>query len=845
MKQRYKIEGMHCKGCMNIVTKSLLTIDKVMGVTVFLPNEAVIEMDEYVGIEELQNALSQAGAYTLSIDSNLGQLNEDKSTCCGSSNNASDQHLKAASASIMSKGSAGKYHCPMSCEDNKVYEKSGSCPVCGMNLEKLPDMYPAIKKYTCPMHPEIISDIPGDCPKCGMELVALENEEDDSSYRRLKTKFVWAVLFTIPIVIIAMSEMLTDNPLFDIMKADKWNWIQFTFSLPVVFYSTSMFFVKAWNSIVNRNLNMFTLIGIGAGIAWLFSIIALLIPDAFPEQFKTDSGTVFVYFEAATVILTLVLLGQLLEAKAYGQTNSAIKELLKLVPAVATLVMNGEETKISIEDIELDDILRIKPGDKVPVDGTVIEGQSSVDESMLTGEPIPVDKGINDKVTAGTVNGNSSFLMQAKRVGHETLLSQIIAMVNEASRSKAPIQKLADKFSSYFVPIVILIAILTFAVWYFWGPAPSMVFAFVNAIAVLIIACPCALGLATPISIMVGVGRGALSGVLIKNAAALEKMNKIDTLIIDKTGTITEGKPSVESLVSIEPEFSHDELALLAGSLNRSSEHPLAIATVEYARAAIDDFAKVEQFSAVIGKGVKGVVKGSTVAIGNKKLIKELNILLTTKTETMAKLEQQKGKTVSYIAVDGNVRGYICISDAIKPTSVQAIQDLQEKGIRVVMLTGDNVNTARSVATEIGLDFKADCLPEDKLNYIKKLQFEGLSVAMAGDGINDAPALAQADVGVAMGTGTDVAIESAEVTLVKGDLQGIGNAYELSHKTMQNIKQNLFFAFAYNILGIPIAAGALYPAFGLLLSPMIAALAMSLSSVSVITNALRLKRISL
>lgn len=841
MKHKYVITGMHCNGCVKTVTRALVTVKGISNASITLPDDAVVEMEHHVALEDMQKSLNKAGNYKISLAIKNEVDKSETPSCCGSGGAKDNQGTPLAI------NNAGKYHCPMHCEGDKVYEQAGSCPVCGMNLEKLPELFSQAIAYTCPMHPEIMSDGPGDCPKCGMELVPaqIQPEEDNSTYQELKKKFIWALLLTIPIVIIAMSEMIVDNPLFKVMHAEKWNWVQFILSLPVVLYATRMFFVKAWNSIISKNLNMFTLIGIGAGAAWLFSIGALLFPQVFPEQFKTESGTVFVYFEAATVILTLVLLGQLLEAKAYGQTNTAIKELLKLVPAVATLVRDGQEKDIPVEQIRLDDILRIKPGDKIPVDGVITDGDSSIDESMVTGEPIPVDKSIDDEVTAGTVNGNTTFLMKAKKVGHETLLAQIINMVNDASRSKAPIQKLADKFSSYFVPIVILIAILTFIIWYLWGSTPSMVFAFVNAIAVLIIACPCALGLATPISVMVGVGRGALSGVLIKNAEALEKMNKVDTLIVDKTGTITQGKPSLESLIGIDSKYSHNELAVFVGSLNRSSEHPLAVATVNYAKKYIQDFENVENFESVTGKGVIGKVRGQQIALGNQKLMLETNAVVTTEVESLVRLEQQKGKTVSYIAVEGMVRGYICISDAIKETSVQAIHALKAKGIKVVMLTGDNENTARSVATEIGIDFKADCLPEDKLGYIKDLQSKEKLVAMAGDGINDAPALAQADVGIAMGTGTDVAIESAEVTLVKGDLQGIVKAYQLSHATMRNIKQNLFFAFAYNILGIPVAAGVLYPFFGLLLSPMIAALAMSLSSVSVISNALRLKRVTL
>ena len=590
---------------------------------------------------------------------------------------------------------------------------------------------------------------------------------------------------------------------------------------------------------------MFTLIGIGSGIAWVFSVFAMLLPEVFPPDFKTDDGNVFVYFEAATVILTLVLLGQLLEARAHSQTSGAIKALLKLVPSVATLVVNGVDKVIAIDKIEQGNLLRVKPGEKIPVDGIIVDGHSSIDESMITGEPIPVDKDLDDKVSSGTINGTRSFIMKAEKVGSETLLSQIIQMVNNASRSKAPIQKLADRISKYFVPIVLFISIITFIVWAVFGPEPAYVFAFVNAIAVLIIACPCALGLATPMSVMVGVGRGAQSGVLIKNAEALEKMNKVDTLIVDKTGTITEGKPSVEKVISTN---TLDEITLVKyiTCLNQYSEHPLAEAIVNYGKSKNVSMTKVKDFEAVAGKGVVGTVENKKIALGNAKLLEQFAIVIAESLANKVVAEQEQGKTVSYIAVDSQAVGYVTIFDAIKKTSQNAISALQNNGVEVIMLTGDNKNTAKSVAEQLNLKhYKAECLPEDKLNEIKALQKEGRIVAMAGDGINDAPALAQSDVGIAMGTGTDVAIESAAITLVKGDLQGIVKAKKLSHGVVKNIKQNLFFAFVYNTIGVPIAAGVLYPVFGLLLSPMIAALAMSFSSVSVIANALRLRNIKI
>jgi len=625
-----------------------------------------------------------------------------------------------------------------------------------------------------------------------------------------------------------------------------WNWVQFGLSLPVVFYATWMFFERAWKSVKTWNLNMFTLIGIGAGVAWLFSVFGLIFPDFFPARFKTEMGTVHVYFEAATVILTLVLMGQVLEARAHSKTNSAIKELLKLAPNTAVRVVDGNEEKISVDKIQKGDILRVKPGDKIPVDGTIKKGKSSIDEAMITGEPIPVDKKEGDKVSSGTINGNQSFTMTAEKVGDETLLAQIIKMVNEASRSQAPIQKLADRISGYFVPVVVIISVITYIVWAVYGPDPAYVYALVNAIAVLIIACPCALGLATPMSVMVGVGKGAKNGILIKNARALEEMNQINTLIIDKTGTITEGKPSVEKVVSVSSEYSEKEITRLIASVNAQSEHPLATATVKFAKAEKVKYGEASDFNSVTGKGVEAKFEEKQLALGNDKLMQAENAEISEDIHKKVTAEQEQGKTVSYLAVDRKVVGFVTISDKIKETSREALNELQKEGIKVVMLTGDNVKTAAAVAKELNLtDFKAGMVPQNKMDEVKRLQAEGKKVAMAGDGINDAPALAQADIGIAMGTGTDVAIESAEVTLVKGDLKGVLKAIRLSEKVMKNIKQNLFFALIYNTLGVPIAAGVLYPFFGLLLSPMIAALAMSFSSVSVIGNALRLKNAKL
>jgi Cu+-exporting ATPase len=831
MTNTYHIHGMTCKGCRSHVEETLSQVEGVSKARVDLEKaEATIEMESHILLESFQEALKNDGD-RYSIHNSV----EDH------------QHSKEEKKEQLIGKGTGVFYCPMHCEGDKIYDKSGVCPVCGMDLVEEISLTSKSTEFTCPMHPEIMKDEPGSCPICGMDLVALEADvsEEDKTYKKLLKKFGIAVAFTVPIFLIAMSEMLDNNPLYAILDQKQWNWIQFVLSFPVVFYATSMFFKRAWTSIKTMNLNMFTLIGIGSGIAWLFSVFAMFFPEVFPQDFKTSDGNVFVYFEAATVILTLVLLGQLLEARAHSQTSGAIKELLKLVPSTATLVADGVDRLIAIDKIEQGDLLRVKPGEKIPVDGSITEGYSSVDESMITGEPIPIDKNIGDKVSSGTINGTKSFIMKAEKVGSETLLSQIIQMVNTASRSKAPIQKLADRISKYFVPIVLLVSLITFTVWVNFGPEPPYVYAFINAIAVLIIACPCALGLATPMSVMVGVGRGAQSGVLIKNAEVLEKMNTVDILIIDKTGTITEGKPSVEKVIATNA-VEEATLVNYITSLNQYSEHSLAEAIVNYGKSKKVSISKVNDFEAITGKGVIGTVGGKKVALGNAKLLEQFSIVITESLAKEVKAEQEQGKTVSYITVENEAVGYVTIFDAIKKTSQKAIKELQNNGVEVIMLTGDNKNTAKAVAEQLNLKhYKAECLPEDKLKEIKTLQQQGKIVAMAGDGINDAPALAQSDVGIAMGTGTDVAIESATITLVKGDLQGIVKAKKLSHGVVKNIKQNLFFAFVYNVVGVPIAAGVLYPIFGLLLSPMIAALAMSFSSVSVIANALRLRNIKI
>lgn len=841
MTHTYKLSGMSCSGCRTKVENALNAIEGISVVVTLDPPLAVITMERHIQTNVLQAALNKVGNYTIEMEQQHSAQVATTKSCC-----SAHPEIKHADTTASSNKS-GKYYCPMHCEGNKLYDKAGSCPVCGMNLEKVPELHQTVTQYSCPMHPEIIWDKPGVCPICGMELVPIVTslDEEDTTYPELLKKMKVALLCTIPIFLIAMSEMIPSLHLTSIMPQQVWNWIQFLLSLPVVLYACAMFFRRAWVSVLTMKLNMFTLIGIGSGAAFLFSVTALVFPNIFPDQFKTQNGTVYVYFEAVTVILTLVLLGQLLEAKAHKQTNSAIKELLKLTPTAATLVTDAGDSVISIDAIMKGDLLRVKPGEKIPVDGIIIEGGSTIDESMLTGESLPVEKKINDKVSAGTINGTKTFIMKAEKIGSETLLAQIINMVNEASRSRAPIQKLADKISTYFVPVVIAISALTFICWAVFGKESPYVFAFVNAIAVLIIACPCALGLATPMSIMVGVGKGAQHGILIKNAEALENMNKINVLITDKTGTLTEGKPSVEKIVSLHT-YDIRELTKYSASLNQNSEHPLAEAVVEYAKNEGIMPEHVENFEAIAGEGVTGTVNKKQLALGNKKLMERLHISVSEELELQIQAEQNLGKTVSYIAIKNSICGFVSLADAIKTTSKTAIKALRDEGIDIIMLTGDNYHTAATIAKTLNIiEFKAECLPHDKLKEIKQIQAQGKIVAMAGDGINDAPALAQADIGIAMGTGTDVAIESAAITLLKGDLQGIVKARKLSMNVMKNIKENLFFAFFYNLLGIPVASGLLYPFFGILLSPMIAAAAMSFSSVSVIANSLRLRNLKL
>ena len=704
----------------------------------------------------------------------------------------------------------------------------------------------ASREYVCPMHPQIVRGEPGSCPICGMALEprttsadAVENPELKDMQRRFWT----GVALTTPVLISAMGDMIPGQPLGRLAGSRTWIWLELVLATPVVLWAGWPFFVRAWDSVINRSPNMFTLIGLGVGVSYLYSLVAAILPGIFPVAFRDQDGGVAVYFEAAAVIVTLVLLGQVLELKARSQTGAAIKALLGLAPKTArTLHDDGSEVDIPLDQVKTGDRLRVRPGEKIPVDGVVLEGGSSVDEAMVTGEPIPVEKTTGDRVTGATVNGTGSLIMRAERVGADTMLAQIVRMVSEAQRSRAPIQKLADQVAGYFVPAVLGIAVVTFAVWATVGPSPRMAHALINAVAVLIVACPCALGLATPMSIMVAMGKGATTGVLFKNAEAIEFMRKVDTLVVDKTGTLTEGKPK---LVSVQPASGFDEAQLLrlAASLERGSEHPLAAAIVTGAEERKIQLTSVEAFESVTGKGVKASVDGRLVALGNRKLMDDAGVAVEP-LSAAAEALRADGQTVMFVAVDGKAAGLLGVADPIKETTLEAIRELREQKIRVVMLTGDSRTTAAAVARTLGIDeVIAEVLPEDKSKQVKQLQEKGLFVAMAGDGINDAPALAQAQVGIAMGTGTDVAMQSAGVTLVKGDLRGILRARLLSQATMANIKENLFFAFIYNALGVPIAAGVLYPFFGLLLSPMIAAAAMSFSSVSVVLNALRLRRV--
>ena len=791
MTHTYYVKGMSCSGCEMTVKKSLEAIEGVSKVVANAKEKtAVVEMSQHVPFETLKTAL-EGTHYTLVT--------------------SLEEATPAAKPQASTHKGTGVYYCPMRCEGNKTYDHPGHCPVCGMDL---------------------VEQVSTESLK--------EGGQEQQKRQELRRQFWGALAFTLPIFIIAMGGMWHDNPMYKLMPISYWNWLQFALSLPVVFYYCWTYFVRAWVSIKTLRFNMFTLIGIGAAAAWLFSVVALCIPDSLPEQFK-EHGSVPLYFEATTVILTLVVLGQLLEANAHGRTQEAVRMLLQLAPNTAIKLVGDKEVEVSVEQVAKGDHLRVRPGAKIPVDGRIIEGEAIIDESMITGEPLPVEKQVGAAISAGTINGAHTFVMQAEKVGKDTLLSQIVTMVQQATSSRAPIQKLADRIAAYFVPMVVAVSILTFILWVVFAKEHAYEYALVNAIAVLIIACPCALGLATPVSVMVGVTKGARQGILIKNAEALERMKQVDTLIIDKTGTLTEGKPSVSKLIPF-ADYSEQALLPILYGINKDSEHPLAKATNTYAAQQGVTPLAMTGFKALAGRGVTATYEGKNYYFGNDRLMQEIGATLTEAQRNQVSEVQHKGQTLSFLAIEKEVIAAVAITDKVKDTAAEAIKALQAQGITVVMLTGDNPTTAQAVAEQIGLThYKAGMLPQDKRQEVQRLQAEGKVVAMAGDGINDAPALAQAHVGIAMGTGTDIAIESGQITLVKGDLGGIVKARALSEAVVKNIRENLFFALIYNTVGIPIAAGVLYPFFGILLSPMLAALAMSFSSVSVIANALRLK----
>ena len=802
---------------------------------------------EHAGIEHYFCSLNCRDHFAREVDDGqttspalqLTELRDHGHThsCCSKMEDSSRSQSRTASK---------EYFCPM-CPGVES-DEPGNCPKCGMALEPAkPPTRKQKRSYTCPMHPEIEQDEPGTCPKCGMELEPKYTDaeaENDSELRSMTLRFWVALALSVPVFLLAMLPMMG-------VPVDTWlgkavhTWLQLILCTPVVLWAGWPFFVRGFQSVANWNLNMFTLIAIGTGAAYLYSLFAVLFPGLLPSDLKVN-GHVEVYFEAAAVIITLVLLGQVLELRARRRTGSAIRELLSLAPPTARIVRDGEEQEVSLDEVQSGDMLRVRPGEKIPVDGKVTEGKSSVDESMITGEPIPVQKRTGDEVIGGTVNQTGSFVMEAEKVGEETVLSQIVNMVADAQRSRAPIQRIADLVAGYFVPAVIAIAIITFLSWAVLRPKePALAWALVNSVAVLIIACPCALGLATPMSIMVGVGRGAKEGVLIKDAEVLELLEKVDTVVVDKTGTLTQGRPKLTECVPVNSE-SEDDLLRMAASVEQRSEHPLAHAIVDGAKDRNLDLSSVDDFDSVTGGGVHGTVGGKRVLIGKRSLLADKDVSNLSALDDRADELQGQGRTVMYVAVDGKFSGVVAVSDPIKDSTPEAVKTLHELGLRIIMLTGDNEKTAKTVAEKLGIDdFEAGVRPEDKHDRIKQLKADGRKVAMAGDGINDAPALAEADVGIAMGTGTDVAIESAGVTLVKGDLRGIVKAVKLSRRTMQNIRKNLFFAFVYNALGVPVAAGILYPIMGMLLNPMIAAAAMSFSSVSVIGNSLRLRTTNL
>lgn len=832
--KQFDILGMSCGSCQKKISDKLNSLPDISAVVDLKTNSVKISSKNEINLQQLNDAVGSIGHYFLKDP---------------------DNHDYAFIKPEDKISPSSVYFCPMECEGEKLYFKQGKCPVCGMYLAPIEEReeirekakntenqkvnLDKIGEFYCPMFCEGDKTYPKNtgCPVCGMDLVQIvaEGQEDNSAYINLRKKFYIALAFTIPVFILAMGGMM-GLPI-DKIPHHTQLYLQAAFTIPVV-YAGFMFFQRAYVSFKTWNLNMFSLIGLGVGAALVLSCITLFFPNIFPNDAHPH-----IYFESVCIIITLVLLGQLLEAKAHQKTGNAIRKLMNLSPSEAHLWENGEEKTVKIDEIKTGNILRVKPGEKIPVDGAIIEGYSTIDESMITGEPIPVEKSIDNQVISGTINGNGTFLMKSQRVGSETLLAQIIKMVNDASRSKAPIQKLTDKVSKVFVPVVIFISVLTFVLWWIFGAEPKFFNAFVNALAVLIIACPCALGLATPMSVVVGIGKGAQNGILIKSAEALEQMEKINVLITDKTGTLTEGKPSLEYVFPAK-NYTENQIINISASLNKNSEHPLSKAILSKSDAS--QIEAVSDFQNLVGKGIEGIIGGKKYFLGNEKYITENAVHVADEIKEKILSLSDKAFTISYLVENNDVIGFLCFTDKLKPTAKKAVEFLQSKNIEVIMLTGDNEATARAVANELGIkNYQANCLPEDKINKIKELQKQGKVVAMTGDGINDAPALAQADIGIAMGTGTDVAIDSAEISLLKGDIYGIVKAKILSEKMMRNIKENLFFAFIYNTLGIPVAAGLLYPIFGILLSPMLAAAAMSFSSVSVIINSLRLNNIKL